>query len=225
MTRPARTTHEMFAIESLRGLLENKGYDLTDDHSITDAPDWSFSLNNEKIACECSLLSLEKVMRWSHKKRVFERDKIYQIKIPNEPHLWLAQILAKKSPKVPRYKASSNSTKAWLVVHTEAPPMYPLFKGNESTRKMLAFAASNLEHNFDQIWLVHSESGASRVWKSGDEKIHDPGLDLSHGYPQYVVRFIGLTIKKSKENIIDLATSPVAESIQLQPLDTRFQII
>ncbi|MHC4831375.1 MAG: hypothetical protein ACYTFT_13650, partial [Planctomycetota bacterium] len=137
---------------------------------MSDAPDALLFVDERRVACECSHVALPQVIGWHRAHNSTPPHPVRGIiRIPNEPHMWIARTLEKK--RLNDYKGGADQS--WLVIHTSAPPSAPLFLLDDWTKKAMAFTAAfyadqgALEHGFDQLWLIY-ESEAHRLWTRGD---------------------------------------------------------
>lgn len=223
--RKIRTSDEMIAIDLMRQFLsENTNYVLIDDENITDSPDWVFHLNNtRRIGAELRHLSIERVMKWCNSKRKLEKEKFYEIIIPNEPHFWLKKAIEDKNEKVDEYKSSSQSDEIWLILHTDlSGAAFPFFECNDETIRLLIQAAGSINSNFSRIYFIYKGQNPFELWREGDPKTNFPEIDLLNGkYPTMVNLTCEFVV--GKQNIsLNYVPENIVEKIILQPLDKRY---
>jgi len=221
--REARRQDEQIAINMVERRLTDQGNEVIEDTSITDNPDWVFSLNGRRIAAECRCINLEAIMEWGNSRISLVHNKCYEIIIPNEPHFWLFRAVKDKESKVKKYKSNSGSEEVWLIAHSELPGGLPFFECDEATLQLLKQAASAIESSFDCIWFVHSECGAHKLWCTGEPKSSFPSLELSKGYPT-ITNKKGIGTLTKDGFTFDVGPENTIESIILQPLDKRYKI-
>ena len=224
MSRTRRTKHEDYALQKLTFYLQRNFTSVSIDPDVTDHPDALIQLDGKQIACEMSLVGVEDMFVWYHTKRPRKKDVQYIIRLPNEPHMWVAKILKKK--RLSDYKGEASEM--WLVIHTEAQPSLPIFFLDAWTKKAMAVPLAHfqdqgsLKHNFDSLWLVYQDE-ALCLWKRGTP-VEDPEMDVSKGFPTYTHILVNSEITRQGANI-DLKAIPVEQVITLQPCDKAFKLL
>lgn len=227
---------ERLALSVFATALEARGIPPIHAPEITDAPDAVFLIDDQAIAIECRYLSHPKLLRLLGPND-WPADRVYEVFLPREPHLWVRDAILEKEPKIPFYKKRSGATQAWLLLHSSSRQR--ILRSDRSVDsqyfELLCLGAHIAPHSFDQIWIVEL---------SADHRlavpIYGPGIktpDISFDryreqYPSYPIDhfwFSNAMVKESEDlegqkvvriNLNDLVVEPLC----LQPLDSRFVI-
>ena len=221
MTRKDRTPEENWAIKALTNHLEHTEGNVSEDDTITDAPDFVFSINDRRIACEFRLLAWGEIMKWYRQKKEYKKDVKYVIKIPIEPNFWMNYILDEKNGKIPDYLTNSKAKECWLAVHTSH-----LFWENFTTNyelivKMFADSCSTHFHDFDRVYFICSEPVETKeLWRKGNPKTKKTNINLTEGYPVYAETHV-ITDFVGKDKTLYLDTLPMEELI-LTPMNPLY---
>jgi hypothetical protein len=223
--RPQRTREEQISINLVASYLRNDGYEVIEDFSVHDNPDWVFWLNGKRVAAECRMVSLEKLMKWNNSKRTLSPEKNYKITFPIEPHLWIKKAIEEKEVKIPQYLKNSDADEAWLIIHSDFTPGMALYECHDWMLEFMKLAAGAKVSEFKCVWFVHPEVGAHRLWDATEPRTGFPSLDLSNGnYPtQTCMKLIGTL--KSEDFLVSVGPENTVEHITLQPLDKRYRIM
>jgi len=206
----------------MKSSLASTGNDVLDDDSVQDRPDWVFQLNGERIGAECTCINLQQLMKWSRKKSWYELGKHYEVQFGNEPHLWVKKAIESKNPSVSTYKQRAKAESIWLLLHTEFTP-FTLFACTKPMLALMRAVASAIQSDFEAVWLVHAESDPHCLWKSGDPRSVFPELAMTDSYPTLRVRQ-GIAKLTAEGGEISLGFHNTAETLVIQPLDTRYSI-
>lgn len=158
--RTNRTRDEQHAISTVSKTLEACGHRLATDETITDKPDWVFSLDGVRIGAECTCINLEKLMKWSNSNRNLKQGKCYKIVFPYEPHFWIRKAVEEKEGRIQSYIQNSQADELWLLLHSDLAVPVALYECNDEMLNLMSLAASAIKSAFDQIWFIHNESGA-----------------------------------------------------------------
>ena len=159
--RPNRSPDEHSAIEAVRFALHAEGHVTADDGSFTDRPDWVFRLDDARVGAECTCINLEQLMAWQGRKAARIVGKHYEVRFANEPHLWVKKALEAKNSKVKEYVRRANCSAVWLILHSEFSP-FPLFACSPEMLALMRAAAASVHSDFEAVWFVHAELGATR---------------------------------------------------------------
>lgn len=221
--RVNRTQDEQYAISMVSSKLKACGHSLTTDETITDKPDWVFDLNGVCIGAECTCVNLERLMKWSNSTRNLNQGKCYKIIFPNEPHFWIKKAVEEKEQKIQSYSKNSHADEIWLLLHSDLASPIALYECNDNMLKLMSLAAAAINSAFDQIWFVHNENGARKLWSKGDAVVPFPELKLDRNYPTLRVRQ-GIATLTKNGGAFSVGNENIEETIVIQPLDTRYTI-
>ncbi|UBF27913.1 hypothetical protein K9N68_08450 [Kovacikia minuta CCNUW1] len=128
-----------------------------------------------------------------------------------------------KEGKVSEYLQNSNSEEAWLITHSDFKVGISLYECSSWLLELMRSAAAATTTKFSNVWFVHPEAGANKLWDDSEPKINFPSLDVSSGY--YPTASYMMLVGSFKD--ADWIASAGLEntiSITLQPLDTRYRI-
>lgn len=213
-----RRPDEQAAIGLVYDALQKEGRKAVEDVSFDDNPDCVFEIGDSRIAADCTNLNLEAFMKWSNSRKRFEHEKQYEIKFALEPHYWLRNSIDEKREKIEKYREEACSDEVWLIVHALEDPTN--FDCNETTIAIMTDAARYLQPSFDEIWFVHKEFPATRLWRMGDPAIENfPRWDTSEGqYPfENIIQGHSTITSSGLNKTITFGASH--EEIFLEPLD------
>lgn len=232
--RPKQKLVERLALSLFAKALEERGIPPINAPEITDAPDAVFLIEGQPVAVECRYLSHPKLLRLLGPND-WPPNKVYEIFLPSEPHLWVRDAILEKNPKIPIYKARTGATQAWLLLHSST--RQKILRPDRSLKsdffQLLCLGAYDTPHDFDQIWIAELSAelrmatpifgpGVMRPNLSFDEYLaRQPTHPIDHFW------FANPIIKGHEDgqkfvsiNFNDLVSEPVC----LEPLDERFTI-
>lgn len=228
MSRPERTEHEKLTIELMKRYFFSERISFEEDLQFLDKPDWVFEISEgRRIACELSLISRQEIFEWYKQPQKMDYETQWVLTYPVEPHSWLTKILTKKNKKVDEYLKLSKADEAWLLVHSPNIKNDNVLSVDYVSRKLMKYAASNNENQFDEIWVCHNTNGVYRIWKKGDKKLRKPKLDFSKGYPRRDIRTTKIRIKTGKTGehktaSLNFSELPVSKHFNLRPIDPEY---
>lgn len=216
-----RRPDEQAAIDVLFNSLQTENRVPIEDTTIEDNPDCVFEVSGIRVAAECTNINLEALMKWSNSKRRLVKDKQYEIKFALEPHYWIKESIAEKEPKLETYKANGRANEVWLIAHALEQPTN--FDCTDTTIAIMRDAVRFLNPDFDEVWFVHAEYSATRLWRKGDPKAPEfPRWDTSENkYPFESIIMGRSTITKEGLNVT-VTFGDSVEKIDLKPLDSTW---
>lgn len=231
--RPKQKLVERLALSLFAKALETRGIAPIHAPDITDAPDALFLIEGQAVAIECRYLSHPKLLRLLGPND-WPPDKVYEVFLPREPHLWARDAILEKNPHIPRYKARTGATQAWLLLHSSS--RQKILRSDRAPEsdffQLLRLGAYLTPHDFDQIWIAEL-SGDYRVAMP----IYGPGqIQPTITFENYIERqakpfdhfwFAKVVIKANENggNYVSVNTNDlVAEPVCLEPLDSRLVI-
>ena len=222
--RNKRTNAEEWAIRLMTEELSRLGHLVVSDNSITDKPDWAFSLDGKKVAADCRNINPERLMRWSNTTSEVRTSNTYDNAVfPLEPHLWVQKSVEEKEEKIGVYLSEAKASEAWLILHSCVDEPYEWFDCNEDLLRTMTQAARAIQPTFDQIWYVHTDNQNTvyRIWKKGDPKEAFPEVLKNGRYPYFRV---------SKVNTVWLNDEPLSiteaeEELVVPPIDSRYSVL
>ena len=221
--RNQRKPEEQIAINLVSAALREAGNEVIEDTNFCDKPDWVFSINGKRVAAECRLISIEKLMEWSNCKRKMLPDKNYKITFPLEPHIWIKKAIEDKEGKISEYLNNSSSEEAWLITHSDFKAGISLYECNDWMLNLMKSAAAAVTSEFRSIWFVHPEAGANRLWDISEPRIDFPSLDVSEGYYPTASYMMLIGTLTNSDWLASIGAENT-EVITLQPLDKRYKI-
>lgn len=135
---------------------------------VTDKPDLAISSQGKVIGVELSQFPSSYIIKSFHEKMptpTFTNNEIEgQLTIyPFEPHIWVHEVLKKKSKKVRAYKNFTNSDEMWLVMHchsinTDWPMSDALKKGTrEAEALLMRFGLKQYRSKFERIFYIYAD--------------------------------------------------------------------
>jgi len=217
-----RRPDEQSAINSVFESLKKEGKTPIEDKSIIDNPDCVFEISNVRISADCTNLNLESLLKWSNSRRRFEKGKDYEIKFAIEPHYWIKKSIEGKEPKIEKYRKNGNAKEVWLFVHALEVPEF--FDCTESTIAIMTDALRYLNPRFDEVWFIHSQYPATRLWKNGDPQITSfPDWDTTeNNYPfEKIIQFVDTITKDGLTKEIKFGGS--FEQVLIEPLNPNWK--
>ncbi len=213
-----RRFDEQVAINAVFKSLRSKNLEPIEDTSIEDNPDCAFEISGIRAAADCTNINLESLMKWSNSTHRFEKDKQYEIKFALEPHYWIRESIAEKEPKLETYRKNGNADKVWLIAHALEQPAN--FDCTDTTIAIMRDTVRFIRPSFDEVWFVHAEYPATRLWRKGDPKVPEfPRWDTSKSkYPfENIIQFRSTITKDGLNKIVVFGNS--FEEINFEPLD------
>ncbi len=232
--RPKQKSVERLALSLFAKALEARGIPPIHAPEITDAPDAVFLIGGQLIAVECRYLSHPKLLRllgpsyWSP-------DKIYEVFLPSEPHLWVRDAILEKNPKIPAYKAHTGATQAWLLFHSSI--LQKILRPDRSLEsdffQLLCLGAHITPHDFDQIWIAELSTDhrlATPVYGPGIEAPNISFNEYLKGQTTYPIDHFWfgnpiIKVRDDGQKFISINfNNLVSEPVCLEPLDSRYNI-
>ena len=217
-----RRQDEQAAIDLVFHALHEEGRNATEDASINDNPDCVFEIGDTRIAADCTNLNLEAFMKWSNSRKRFEPEKQYEIKFALEPHYWVRNSINEKKPKIPRYRKNARADEVWLIVHALENPAN--FDCTDTTIAIMTDAVRHIQPEFEEIWFVHKDFPATRLWRKGDPTVDRfPRWDTNEGkYPfENIIQGHSTITSTGLNKTIIFGASH--EEIFLEPLDPTWK--
>lgn len=232
--RPDRKYVEQRALSLFSSALIERGIPPIHAQEITDAPDALFLVQGQRVAVECRYLSHPKLLRllgpvdWP-------ADKVYEVFLPREPHLWVRDAILEKNPKIPAYKARTGAKQAWLLLHSAIPHkiLRPDRWVGSDFFQLLCHGAHITQHEFDQIWVAELSGDTPIATPIFGPGVTTPCLTFDEylrgqaAYPIDHFRFVKPMIREGADgakrievNLNDLVSEPVC----LEPLDSRHSV-
>jgi len=155
---------------------------------VEEAPDLLFSIDGQRIACEITRIPGNKIIHECHR----------PIKTTNmdgqgagassttwayEPHIWIAEIVQKKSRLIRHYKSNTNPDQLWLVIHVDrAFATSNWAKPNWFLVEASGWQLSGIKHWFDRIFIHFSGKKFIELnWASSQPEKFP--FELPQGYP------------------------------------------
>jgi len=221
--RANRTKDEQCAINMVSRELEARDGRLTTDKAIKDKPDWVFDFNKVRVGAECVCINLEKLMKWSNSTQSLKFGRCYEVIFPNEPHLWVKKAIEEKEKKIESYIENSKADKIWLLLHSDLASPMALYECSDEMLKIMSLAASAINSRFDQIWFVHNERGAKKLWSKGDAVVPFPELIIDKEYPILKMKQ-GISRITKDGGVFSVCVENIEETIVIQPFDKRYTI-
>lgn len=213
--RSEPTKAEKQAAKALANAFRSEGHAVVfPPRDLEDKPDILVDVANVRVACECTQIPPSYIFGDLNKRRSdgdWEGADLLSVYWPNEPHQWIAEAIAKKTPLVPEYLARTGAREAWLLVH---PPLGDDQFLVPSEQEWVAWALSHgskmHRHPFTQIHLWIPRHGVRPVYEWGkDHGTHSElGIDFSDGYPTLCATQASLQFKtpnRSEEEPIRFA--------------------
>ena len=156
------------------------------ERETADKPDFAFTSDERKIACECTQIPPSDVFQWIH--RTVEADRAdggycWAVVWADEPHALVRDAIQRKKGKIPEYRESVSADEVWLLIHTptEATNFFEPSSG-DNTEGALKAGASAEAHEFDRILFWDAKSGLRQIHARGDTP-WKVTIDFSKGYP------------------------------------------
>jgi hypothetical protein len=225
--RLTRKPSEQSAIDALVKYLDDQNIPTEIDPDIQDAPECVLINAKGRIACECRYLGPEGLLQFHGRRLV--RNKMYEVALPWEPHIWVSRAIEAKLGKIDQYIQNSKADSASLLLHSS--PFLPLLNHRSGLAlQYMQQGARNVEHNFSNIWLVDSIQNNCTVVDLWDSQIdtYDPtNIEINDDIYPIGRMWIGKLEAMDDGNGRTVARANlknVAERIQLQPLDGRYRV-
>lgn len=112
-----------------------------------------FVIDGRRVAIECRTFTSERLLRLHGLDQ--PNGKLFQAYVPLEPHIWLAEAIAAKEPKVAEYKKRADAESVWLVVHSARgnfSHLTSLFDNGFSD--LFHIGAWQTPHSFERIYIT-----------------------------------------------------------------------
>lgn len=227
--REHRTKSEQKAIDALKKMLVERGKNVSEDEKIKDKPDAVLIVEGIRVAVECRILSPEMLMYYHGVKR--EPDKLYQLFLPREPHVWIGRSIEAKNGKIKEYKERGESEEAWLVVHVGFATGVRVGRLEASWEVVgYAYGTYKTDNNFDRIYVVHEQNDEVLCIYRRDTGYCIKEIDqvtFPKGNIPIEISFFGHVKVKELDNGrpgITLNLNNPAERLCLQPLDLNYGV-
>lgn len=217
-----RRPDEQAAISAVFEALTQEGRNPIEDTSIEDNPDCVFEIGDIRIASDCTNINLEALMKWSNSTRRLLPEKQYEIKFALEPHYWVRNSISGKESRIPTYRENGGASEVWLIIHALEVP--ELFDCTDTTIAIMRDAVRHIQPEFDEVWFMHKDYSATRLWRKGDPKVKVfPRWDTSdREYPfESIIKFRSTITAKGLNRTITFGNS--FEQLTLDPLDPTWE--
>lgn len=156
--RQTPTEAEKEAAEALAEVFRRDGHTVEFPPRATqDKPDIMIKVGGALVACECTQIPPSGIYH-PHVKRSHRSDWAgldLQSRIwPNEPHIWIADAISTKGPRVQEYFSRTSAKSAWLLVHSPLEPnQFFIRHDKEWVLRALRYGARANKHPFQQVFL------------------------------------------------------------------------
>lgn len=225
--RIERTGDEQRAIEAIKKYILQRGITVEEDSDITDRPDALLILPGRRAACECRILSPEKILRM-HGIKMQEGDR-YRAFLPIEPHMWIRKAIEAKDPKVAEYKTRTNASEAWLILHAKAGFFQHLV--DEVCGKyfdIAMMATHQIYHSFDYIFVVTSGGDVGCIFAAPESSANQAKF-RNWRVTTISVQIMGLGMVKATagpdgQGVITVNMNAPHNVVKCQPLDKDFDV-
>jgi hypothetical protein len=156
--RPLPTEVEQKATEALADAFRREGHTVSFPPRPTeDKPDKLIQLGSSLVACECTQIPPSYVYK-HHNQKTRESDwNGLDLKCtiwPNEPHVWLADAISKKSPLVPDYLSRTSAKEAWLLVHSPTESNQSFIQHDEEWVLRALRHGANVNHKQNILLVI-----------------------------------------------------------------------
>lgn len=223
--RTERTAGELHAIDSVKKFCIANGFTVDEDVSITDRPDALLILSGRRIACECRIISPEKIMRL-HGVKLREGEP-YRIFLPLETHMWIRKAIEAKNPSVDAYKARANASEAWLILHAHGGFFHSLADSvGGRDFEVAKMAAHQISHLFDYILVVSSDGEVACIYSAPESAYNREKYKNQHvnKIPVQIISMgiVTATAGPDGNGVITFDMNRAHHLVKCQPLDKNF---
>ncbi len=219
--REKHSPDELFAKEHFQKFLEKEEIDYAFDEGHSDKPDLLFSSGEKRIGCELTMLTVEKLMKWSNSRRRIENDRLYKIIIPYEPHMWIQNTITDKSKKLEAYLSQAHLDECWLLLHCGHHSYNWFYKADDYLLNVFTFMASKLKHDFTKVLFLYRDKVIYDLKKNDSASLEAPKLPYTERGYKTIDMTVMRTTLPNHDSTINLEEIPVAEEISLPLLDQR----
>lgn len=232
--RSIRKPVELAAIDLFARALQTAGVPPIYAPAISDRPDALFLVNGRPVAVECRYVSHPQLVRLLAPNN-WPADRVYEVFLPIEPHLWVRDAIAEKDRSVAAYLQRTGADAAWLLLHSSYQHEILREGRREGTEffELLRLGAHLAPHSFEQVWIAEVATDRPQavcIFKAGDARPdvsvatfrekHTPYPLDHHWFANATVLSNDGVEKHVTVNLNELAATPVC----LQPLEDGFDI-
>ncbi|NVJ66970.1 MAG: hypothetical protein HWE16_10810 [Gammaproteobacteria bacterium] len=216
---------EAFAQKHLEMFLSHEKSCYKFDLSHKDKPDLLFLKDNERrIGCELVTITVEKLMKWTNTKSKIQKDHVYKISIPYEPHMWIQKAIIEKNKKIDGYIKNANLDECWLLLHCGDNSRNWFYKNEEYLLNVYTYIASNLKHRFVRVLFLYRDQLIYELKTEEGAKLPAPKYPITQkGFRTIEISEIP-TVLTNHDRTIEISKLPVADEIKLPFLDPTFKI-
>lgn len=169
MTRKDRKNDEDKNVDLFLDELKRKKVNFIVNESIIDKPDLVININNKRVGCELTTLTLEDFEKWTRLNH--ELSRVQSIRLPNKPDKWLRNSLILKNKKIKSYKTLSKLDYMWLIIHVW---MIPLLSNSDEIINILKWVSQETNHDFNQVWFIWEKWYVEKIWEIWQKTIDKP---------------------------------------------------
>ncbi len=219
--RKNHSPDELFAKNHLIALLDQQGTDYSFDESHSDKPDLLFESGKKRIGCELTMLTVEKLMKWSNSRKRFEKDHLYKVIIPYEPHMWIQNAIRDKDKKIESYISNANLDECWLLLHCGHHSYNWFYKAYDYLLDVYTYVASKMSHKFSKVLFLYRDKKIFDLKNDLPTDVKAPDLPYTEKGYKTINMMIMQTTLPDHDSTINLAEVPVAEEVSLPLLDKQ----
>ena len=221
--RPHHSDEEIFVKKHLEQYLQSKNIDFEFDINHTDKPDLVLDIDNKRIGCELTMITVEKLMKWSNTNKKLEHDHMYSITIPYEPHMWIQKSISEKNKKIDSYVSNANLDECWLLLHCGSNSFNWFYKNEDYLLEVYRYFSSNMNQKFSKILFLYRDKEIYELIINEPESLEAPKYPIKDNVYKTITMSFFLTTLTNEDRTVNIQELPVAENIYLNFIDARLR--